>query len=96
MKHDYYCIRDDKFYDLCRKAAGSTLPKLKNIDFQPPLTVAVWADGTKTFVKCSEDDEFDAEKGAAMAIVKKVFGNDYDYIDTISYYVDKWNKKHQY
>lgn len=32
--------------------------------------------GTKTVVKCGPDDIFDKEKGLAMAIVKKMAGND--------------------
>ena len=66
---------------------------IKNIDFQPPLTIVVWEDGTKTFVKCAKDEIFDPEKGAAMAIAKKALGDKYAYIETISYYVDKWLKK---
>lgn len=70
------------------------LPKLKNIDFQPPLTVAIWDDGTKTFVKCFGDEEFDPEKGAAMAIAKKFLGNNYHYTDIISPYIERYYKKH--
>ena len=69
------------------------MPKIKNIDFQPPLTVVIWEDGTKTFVKCDNNEVFDPEKGAAMAIAKKALGDKYNYIETISYYVDKWLKK---
>lgn len=69
------------------------MPKIKNIDFQPPLTVVIWEDGTKTFVKCADNEVFDPEKGAAMAIAKKALGDKYNFIDTISYYVDKWLKK---
>ena len=66
---------------------------IKNIDFQPPLTVVIWEDGTKTFVKCADDEVFDPEKGAAMAIAKKALGDNYNYIEKISYYVNKWLKK---
>lgn len=41
-----------------------------------PATVVLWSDGTKTVVKCGPDDIFDKEKGLAMAIVKKMAGND--------------------
>ena len=66
---------------------------IKNIDFQPPLTVVIWEDGTKTFVRCAENEMFDPEKGAAMAIAKKALGDNYNYIEKISYYVNKWLKK---
>ena len=62
------------------------MPKIKNIDFQPPLTVVIWEDGTKTFVKCAKDEVFDPEKGAAMAIAKKALSDKYNYINTISYF----------
>ncbi len=75
------------------KTMKVSIPKIKNIDFQPPLTIVIWEDGTKTFVKCAEDEIFDPEKGAAMAITKKVMGNKYNFIDTISYYVNRWYKK---
>lgn len=50
-------------------------PEIKKVIFNPPATVVTWQDGTKTVVKCSENDTFDPEKGLAMAIVKKMYGN---------------------
>lgn len=41
-----------------------------------PATIVLWSDCTKTVVKCGPDDIFDKEKGLAMAIVKKMAGND--------------------
>ena len=55
-------------------------PKQKAINsitkviFNDPATIVIWSDGTKTVVKCDERDEFDPEKGLAMAICKKHFG----------------------
>ena len=57
-----------------------TSPKQKAINsitkviFNDPATIVIWSDGTKTVVKCDERDEFDPEKGLAMAICKKHFG----------------------
>lgn len=49
---------------------------IKKVIYNPPKAVIVyWKDGTKTVVKCSENDTWDPEKGLAMAIVKKKFGN---------------------
>lgn len=76
------------------KTMKASIPKIKNIDFQPPLTVVIWEDGTKTFVRCLEDDEFDPEKGAAMAIAKKFLGDTYHYNDVINYYTEKYYRKH--
>ena len=50
--------------------------EIKNVYFNDPVTVVMWNDGTKTVVRCSENDFYDPEKGLAMAIVKKAYGND--------------------
>lgn len=55
------------------------IPEIKNVYFNDPATVVIWADKTKTIVKCSENDFYDPEKGLAMAIIKKLMGNDNTY-----------------
>ena len=59
----------------CKQNAVDPL-EIKNVYFNYPATVVIWNDGTKTIVRCSENDFYDPEKGLAMAIVKKVYGND--------------------
>lgn len=54
------------------------LSKIEKVIFNDPATIVIWADGTKTVVKC-ENEKFDPEKGLAMAIVKKQFGNNQGY-----------------
>ena len=49
---------------------------IDKIIFNPPATIIFWSDGTKTVVKCGEHEEFDPEKGLAMAGTKKAFGNE--------------------
>ena len=71
---------------------GFGVPEIRNVIFNRPLTVVVWADGTKTFVKAVYD-EFDPEKGLAMAIAKKALGNKYSYFDIIKKWVDKYLEK---
>lgn len=44
------------------------------IVFNGPATIAFWPDGTKTVVKCQDDEPFDPEKGVALAMLKKYFG----------------------
>lgn len=58
------------------------LDKIKNVIFNNPATIVYWADGTKTVVKC-EHEEFDPEKGLAMAIVKKVMADNHGYYNEI-------------
>lgn len=55
------------------------MPKIEKVIFNPPATIVKWKDGTKTVVKCKDDDEFDWEKGLAMAYVKRAFNNERTY-----------------
>lgn len=48
-------------------------PTVEKVIFNGPATIVLWTDGTKTVVKC-EDEEFDKEKGLAMAITKRFLG----------------------
>lgn len=66
--------------------------KIKDVIFNPPATIVFWMDGSKTVVKCQEDDEYDAEKGLAMAITKKFFGNDGKYYNEIKKWVGKYEE----
>lgn len=47
---------------------------IKEVIFHDPATIVYWEDGTKTVVKC-QDEEFDKEKGLLAAIAKKAYGN---------------------
>lgn len=46
---------------------------IKDVIFNDPATIVFWSDGDKTVVKAT-DEEFDKEKGLAMAITKKLYG----------------------
>lgn len=87
-----YLLNDDyvtrKMYENTVKETPrtSTLPAMKKVYFNDPATVILWADGTKTVVKCSENDIYDPEKGLAIAITKKALGNKGNYYETIK----KW------
>lgn len=58
-----------------------TLPLIKNVYFNPPATVVLWNDGTKTVVKCQDGDTYSKETGLALCIAKKVMGNKGNYND---------------
>lgn len=64
---------------------------IKNVIFNEPATIVFWLDGTKTVVKVQEGDTFDPEKGLAMAIAKKFFGNKGNYCNEIK----KWTEKYE-
>lgn len=56
--------------------ASNTLPptlEAEQVIFNPPATIVYWKDGTKTVVRC-DNDEFSEEFGFAMACVRKVYG----------------------
>lgn len=57
--------------------------EILRVVFNGPATIVFWSDKTKTVVKCGKRDKFDPEKGLAMAIVKKMFGNNGNYYNII-------------
>ena len=83
-------LKDDKFKDKVTSSMLigmlNCFPKdkpivdliLRHIDkviINYPATIVVWKDGTKTVVKCDDDNTFDEDTGVAMCIVKKMCGN---------------------
>ena len=58
---------------------ANNLPNIKRVIFNKPATIVLWEDGTKTVVKCSDEDLWNPEKGLAMCIIKKIYGNDNSY-----------------
>ena len=86
--HDNW-IRPAKF-EFREKGLG-----IERVLFNNPATIVFWTDGTKTVVKCRKGDEWDAEKGLAMACAKKLMGNRDGYHKTLAtYYKEKrvWEK----
>lgn len=64
--------------------------EIKEVIFNPPATIVFWADGTKTVVQ-ARGEEFDPEKGLAMAISKKALGNWGNYYNQFK----KWTEKYE-
>lgn len=62
--------------------------EILRVVFNGPATIVFWSDKTKTVVKCGKRDKFDPEKGLAMAIVKKMFGNKGNYYNIIKKSLD--------
>ena len=74
MRYCYNDIITTMHYSAyCKKSTHG----IEKVIFNDPATIVLWADGTKTIVKCSEDDIFDQEKGFAMAICKRFLGDDF-------------------
>lgn len=82
-----YCCND---VEVTRKTAGSFGHMIKDVIFNDPATIVFWMDGSKTVVKCQEGDEYDAEKGLAMAICKKFLGNQGNYYNVINKWLEKY------
>ena len=66
----------------------TSIPEINNVIFNNPATVVYWKDGTKTVVKCQDDDKYSKQIGLAMCIIKKVCGNKGNYNDVF----EKWCK----
>ena len=66
---------------------------IKEVIFNPPATIVFWSDNTKTVVK-ARGEFYDPEKGIAMAISKKMLGdNKYEYYNLYKHWLKKWNKQ---
>ena len=63
----------------------SSIMNIKKVIFNNPATIVFWSDGSKTVVKAHLDD-YDPEKGLAMAIAKKALGNEGNYYNVFK----KW------
>ena len=75
-----------------RKVAYNSMwkrTKIKNVIFNDPATIVFWSDGTKTVVKCGENDIYDPEKGLAMAVAKKYLGTNKSHSNYM-YEFKKW------
>lgn len=66
---------------------------IRKVVFNDPATIVFWSDNTKTVVKCGPEDKFDTEKGLAMAIVKKMAGNDNSFHKVFKQYPKKKKKE---
>ena len=70
------------------KIATWILPVIKKVIFNNPATIVMWEDGTKTVVK-AEGEDYDPEKGLAMAIAKKAYGNEGNYYNEFKKWLPK-------
>lgn len=68
---------------------------IKDVIFNPPATIVFWADGTKTVVKAQNGEPFDPEKGLAMAITKRIYGDKGRYFEVIKKWVGPYNRKNE-
>ena len=77
---------DERIYENKEKnTCNSMSMNIKKVIFNNPATIVFWSDGSKTVVKSNLDD-YDPEKGLAMAIAKKALGNEGNYYNVFK----KW------
>lgn len=74
------------------KVENKILKKVDKVIFKDPVTVVFWKDGTRTTVKCTGDEKYDPEKGFAMAVLKKLLGNKYDYYVDVQEVISMFSK----
>lgn len=79
-------------YSAINPGSTCTVLGIGDVIFNNPAIIVFWTDGTKTVVK-ADNEEFDPEKGLAMAIAKKALGNKHDYYETFKKWIGKYNKK---
>ena len=60
---------------------------IKDVIFSDRVTIILWKDGTKTMVRAGKHEHYDPEKGFAMAVCKKMFGNEGNYYEVFKKYV---------
>jgi hypothetical protein len=65
---------------------------IKQVYFNEPVTVVLWADGTKTIVKCQEGDTYSKETGLAVAIAKKALGNKGNFNEVFKKWIPEYGK----
>lgn len=75
--YNAYCKQDiDSVSKMTTKQDYYLIPGIAKVIYNPPATIILWENKTKTVVKCCETDIYDPEKGFAMAVIKKLCGND--------------------
>lgn len=71
-----YSTYDVKLYSpVLTKTPKIPEPTPKKVIFSGPATTILWKDGTKTTVKCQDEDVWADDVGIAMCYLKKMLGN---------------------
>ena len=86
-----YVVSDtlDEEHNYCaHNTVNSSRLMIKKVIFSNPATIVFWSDGSKTVVKSYLDD-YDPEKGLAMAIAKKALGNEGNYYNVFKKWLPK-------
>lgn len=83
-----------EYHNMFKKPNIRSIPSIEKVIFNDPATIVFWSDKTKTVVK-AENEDFDPEKGLAMAISKKALGNNGRYFNEIKKWVEPWREEQE-
>lgn len=81
-----------------RRGSGGALlyeKDIKDVIINGPATIILWRDGSKTVIRCQDEDleYMTPESGIAIAIMKKVFGNKGNYNNVLRRLVERATDK---
>lgn len=48
---------------------------INKVIYNPPATIILWNDGTKTMSKCDKEDTYNKATGFMLCVLKKKYGN---------------------
>ena len=65
---------------------------IDRVIFNDPATIVFWDDGEKTVVK-AHSEKYDPEKGLAMCIAKRYFGNEGNYFNHLKPWLEQEKKR---
>lgn len=87
-------IEGDSCLNALKKLKEGILGRqIKDVIFNAPATIVIWADGTKTVVKCQPGDEYNRETGLAMCIAKKCLGNKGNFNEVFKKYIEGYDPR---
>ena len=69
------CVSVRPYKPALTKTPKTAEPTPKKVIFSGPATTILWKDGTKTTVKCQDEDVWADDVGVAMCYLKKMLGN---------------------
>lgn len=67
--------------------------EIKDVIFNDPATIVLWADGSKTIVKCQEGDTYSRETGLALCIAKKCLGNKGNFNEVFKKFIEGYDPR---
>lgn len=101
-----FVVNETRSYAITGRSNGKTItswcfdeihfhgkPPIDRVIFNDPATIVIWADGTKTVVKCQPGDEYNKETGLAMCIAKKYLGNKGNFNEVFKKFIEGYDPR---